>query len=133
MFTCYLGIGTNLGNRRKNIELALQKIHTLQDTKAIKFSKVRETNPLGGPVGQPKFLNAALKIETSLPPAILLKKLKIIEKELGRTKSMRNGPRIIDLDILFYGSKIVNRKELKIPHPKVFQREFVIRPLLEIL
>ena len=133
MVTCYLGIGSNLGNRRKNIKLAIQKISALKDTEVIKSSRMIETEPVGGPVGQGKFLNAALKIRTSLSPLILLKKLKSIEKQLGREKTVRNGPRAIDLDILFYGDRIINSKNLTIPHPRVFEREFVIKPLLEII
>lgn len=132
MAICYLGIGSNLGNRKKNINLAIKKIGALNKTKVIKLSKIIETEPVGGPGRQPKFLNAALKIRTELSPLKLLKNLKKIEKELGRTKTIRYGPRIIDLDILFYADKIINRKDLKIPHPKIFEREFVIRPLLEV-
>ncbi|MCX5703328.1 MAG: 2-amino-4-hydroxy-6-hydroxymethyldihydropteridine diphosphokinase [Candidatus Omnitrophica bacterium] len=133
MVVCYLGIGSNLGARRLNIRLAIKKINSLKDTKVIKISRIIETNPVGGPPKQAKFLNAALKIKTSLAPAALLKKLKLIEGELGRTKTVRYGPRTMDLDILFYGDRVVNTKTLKIPHPKVFEREFVIRPLLEVI
>jgi dihydroneopterin aldolase/2-amino-4-hydroxy-6-hydroxymethyldihydropteridine diphosphokinase len=133
MAVCYLGIGSNLGDRRKNIKKAIKKIHALKNTKFIKVSKIIVTLPVGGPAHQGKFLNAAIKIKTDLSPKILLKKLKLIEKELGRTEAVRFGPRIIDLDILFYADKVVNCKDLKIPHPKVFEREFVIRPLLEVI
>lgn len=133
MEVCYIGIGSNLGNRRKNIRLALQKINQLRNTEVIKVSRIIETVAVGGPGGQAKFLNAALKIETNLSPLILLDKLKKIEKELGRVKTVRYGPRTIDLDILFYGDKIVNNKRLKIPHLKVFARDFVVRPLVEII
>jgi len=133
MVTCYLGIGSNLGDRAKFIRLAITKIKTLKDTKVIQVSKIIESEPVGGPPGQGKFLNAALNIKTNLSALALLKNLKKIEKDLGRTRTVRYGPRTIDLDILFYGDKIINRKELKIPHPKVFERKFVIKPLLEIL
>jgi 2-amino-4-hydroxy-6-hydroxymethyldihydropteridine diphosphokinase len=133
MVICYLGIGSNLGNRRKNIRLAMKKINALKGTEVIKLSKVIETKPVGGPIAQGKFLNAALKIRTKLPPLSLLKNLKDIEKELGRKKTVRYGPRTVDLDILFYGDKIINSKNLKVPHPKVFERDFVIKPLLEII
>lgn len=133
MAICYLGIGSNLGNRRKYIRAAVKKISALKETKVIKLSVVIETKPSGGPAGQGKFLNAALKIKTDLPPLTLLKQLKHIEKTLGRKKTLRWGPRIIDLDILFYGDKIINRKNLQIPHPRIFEREFVIKPLLQVL
>jgi dihydroneopterin aldolase/2-amino-4-hydroxy-6-hydroxymethyldihydropteridine diphosphokinase len=133
MATCYLGIGSNLGDRRKTIKLAVKEINNLKETKVIKLSGIIETKPVGGPVGQPKFLNAALKITTGLSPRILLKELKQIEKNLGRKKAVRFGPRIIDLDILFYGNEIIDSKNLKIPHPRIFKREFVTRPLLEVI
>jgi len=133
MVTCYLGIGSNLGDRLKTIKSAVKKINTLKDTKVIKLSKIIETDPVGGPVGQPKFLNAALKISTVLPPRKLLKELKNIEKNLGRKQSVRFGPRAIDLDILFYGNEIINYSNLKIPHPRIFERDFVIKPLLEVI
>jgi len=133
MVICYLGIGSNLGNRRKNIKMAVEKIKALEDTKVLKVSSIIETEPEGGPVNQGKFLNAALKIKTSIPPLLLLRRLKKIEESLGRTKTVRYGPRTIDLDILFYGDKIIYHRDLTIPHPKVFNRPFVIRPLLEVL
>lgn len=134
MVTCYLGIGSNLGDRRRNIKLAFQKIRKLKGTKIIKVSKLIETKPIGGPRNQGKFLNAALKLKTNLSSLDLLKKLKIIEQELGRPKKhISYGPRTIDLDILFYADKLINRKDLKIPHPRIFEREFVIKPLLEII
>lgn len=132
MVICYLGIGSNLGDRRKNIRLAMQKINKLKDTKVLKTSKVTQSEPEGGPP-QRDFLNSAIKIKTKLSAFKLLKALKKIEKELGREKTVKNGPRTIDLDILLYGNKIINRKDLKIPHPRMFEREFVIKPLLEII
>lgn len=134
MPVCYLGIGSNLGERRKNIKSALAAIKRLRETKIIKVSKIIETEPVGGPAGQGKFLNACLKIKTGLAPAMLLNKLKTIEAELGRPKrNIRYGPRTIDLDILFYGDKIIHREGLEIPHPRIFEREFVIKPLLEVI
>lgn len=133
MVTCFLGIGSNLGDRRKNIRLALQEISALEGTKILKISRIIETRPVGGVPAQGKFLNAALKIKTSLSPVKLLKKLKGIEKKLGRKKTVRYGPRVIDLDILFYADRIISRKELKVPHPKIFERDFVIRPLSEVI
>lgn len=134
MVICYLGIGSNLGNREKNIKLALREINRLKETKIIKVSKIIKSDPVGGSAGQGKFLNAVLKIKTKLSPANLLKKLKIIETELGRPKKhIRYGPRTIDLDILFYGDKIIKKRGLEIPHPRIFEREFVIRPLLQVI
>lgn len=97
------------------------------------MSRIIETAPVGGPARQGKFLNAVLKIKTNLTPLALLKHLKNIEEELGRKKTVRWGPRIIDLDILFYGDKIIDTKALKIPHPRMLERAFVLRPLLELI
>lgn len=133
MVTCYLGIGSNLGNRKRQIKSAIVKINSLKNTRVLKVSKITETDPVGGPCGQPKFLNGALKIRTGLPPLALLKKLKKIERELGRVKSVRLGPRAIDLDILFYADMIMNKRELVVPHPRMFERNFVLKPLSEII
>jgi len=122
-----------LGNRKKNIGQAIRKINLLKDTKVLKQSSIVETDPVGGPRNQPKFLNASLKISTILSPLKLLKKLKIIEKEMGRVKSVRNGPRVIDLDILLYGDKVISKKNLIVPHPRMFARDFVVKPLTEII
>ncbi|MFA5004815.1 MAG: 2-amino-4-hydroxy-6-hydroxymethyldihydropteridine diphosphokinase [Candidatus Omnitrophota bacterium] len=133
MPTCYLGVGSNVGNRRKFIKLAIQMINALPQTRVIKVSKAIQTLPVGGPAGQNKFLNAALKISTKSSPLKLLKQLKNIENKLGRTKTVRFGPRCIDLDILLYADKVVKDNALKIPHPRMFSRDFVIQPLLEVI
>ena len=133
MAVCYLGIGSNLGNRTQNLKLVLRRIDNLKNTKLLKVSKIIETLPLGGPAHQGKFLNAALKIKTSLSPIALLKNLKEIEKELGRAKSVRWSPRPIDIDILLYNDTIIKSKELTIPHPRMMQRDFVLKPLAGIL
>ena len=129
----YLGIGSNLGNRRDNIKQAVKQINLLKNTRVLKISNLISTDPLGGPPNQPEFLNAALKINTTLSPVTLLKKLKIIEKSLGRVKTVRNGPRTIDLDILLYADKIIRNKYLTIPHRAMFKRNFVIESLSEII
>lgn len=131
MVTSYLGMGSNLGDRKKNIRLAIQKIKALEGTKVLRISRCIRSKPVGGPA-QGDFLNGAIKIETKLSPNMLLRRLKKIEKELGREDTVKNGPRTIDLDILLYGNKIISRKNLIIPHPRMFEREFVIKPLLTI-
>ena len=132
MVVCYLGIGSNLGNRRKNIKKALDYLAKTKGIKIEKTSRIYETEPVGGPA-QRKFLNAAIKIKTSLTPQLFLKIIKKIEKDLGRRKTVRFGPREIDLDILLYGNKIIKRRDLTIPHPRMFEREFVLKPLREIV
>ena len=133
MVICYLGVGSNLGNRRKNIKSAVKLIKTLKDTKIIKASKLLESSPCGGPAGQANYLNAALSISTNFSPLSLLKKLKKIENKLGRISTVRFGARVMDLDILLYGDKLFRNKVLTIPHPRMFDRDFVIKPLLEVL
>ena len=133
MQTCFLGIGSNLGDRRKNIRLALEKISSLKNIKIIKLSKIIETDPVGGPFGQGKFLNAVLKIKTNLTPLKLLKQLQKVEDEVGRKRTVRWGPRTIDLDILLFADKVIERKELKVPHPRLMERDFVLDPLLNLL
>ena len=133
MQTCFLGIGSNLGDRHKNIRLALEKISSLKNTKIVKLSKIIETDPVGGPSRQGKFLNAVLKIKTDLTPLKLLKQLQKIENEVGRRRTVRWGPRTIDLDILLFGDKVIERKELKVPHPRLMERDFVLKPLLSLI
>ena len=133
MVICYLGVGSNLGNRRKNMKLAVKLIGALKNTKLIKESKLIESLPSGGPAGQPNYLNSALKISTNFSPLILLMKLKKIEKEIGRLPGVRFGPRVIDLDILLYGDKRIRSQALTVPHPRMFSRDFVIKPLIEVL
>ena len=132
MVVCYLGVGSNLGNRRKNIKKALDYLAKTKCIKIEKASRIYETKAVGG-VPQGKFLNAAVKIKTSLTPQLLLETLKKIEKDLGRKNTVRWGAREIDLDILLYGNKVIKRKNLVIPHPRMFAREFVLKPLREII
>jgi 2-amino-4-hydroxy-6-hydroxymethyldihydropteridine diphosphokinase len=115
------------------MKLAIEKIKALKDTRIIKESKLFKSAPCGGPKGQPDYLNGALKIQTSIPALILLKELKKIETEIGRTGAVRFGPRVIDLDILLYGDKVISNPRLTVPHPRMFEREFVVKPLLEVL
>lgn len=133
MAICYLGLGANLGNRRRNIQLAVKNINSFKDTCVLKKSKIITSLPVGGPAGQRNYLNAALKIETNLTPKNLLKELKKIESVLGRTRSARFAPRVIDLDILLYADKVMRSKKLTIPHPRMFTRDFVIKPLSEVI
>ena len=131
MFICYIGLGSNLGDRALNIRLAIERIRQLNETKVTKISSIIETLPVGGPP-QEKFLNAAIEIQTSLPAGELLTHLQRIEAELGRVRTVKDGPRTIDLDILFYADKQINGKDLIVPHPRIKEREFVLAPLREI-
>ncbi len=132
MANVYLGIGSNMGDRAANIDRAMTLLKEHKDIKVIAESSLIETDPVGGPA-QPKFLNGAIQIDTDLMPLDLLSQLKIIERRLGRVKGEPNSPRPIDLDILFYDDVvIVDGKNLTIPHPKIAERFFVLKPLLEI-
>lgn len=128
---CYIGLGSNLGDRALNIQLAIEKIRQIQDSKITKISSIIETLPVGGPP-QEKFLNAAIEIQTNMSPRKLLKNLQMIESELGRLRTVKNGPRTIDLDILFCRDMQIREKDLIVPHPRIKEREFVLTPLREI-
>lgn len=130
MAVCFIGVGSNLGSRRRNIQVAIGLLRKSK-IKILKKSSLIETKPVGGPK-QGKFLNGVLKIETNLTPFKLLKTLKAIEKKLGRIKAIQNAPRPIDLDILLYDDKTIKTSQLVIPHPRMFRRSFVLKPLKEI-
>jgi len=128
---CYIGVGSNLGDRKKHIEDAIEKLKNIEGVEVKRVSSIYETEPVGGPK-QGKYLNGAIEIETGLGPREFLGKLQDIEKELGRKKTVKNGPRTIDLDILLYGDNKIDEPDLKIPHPNMHEREFVMKPLKEI-
>ncbi len=131
MITAFIGIGSNLGNRESNIKRALGYIKRSSGITIEKVSKIIETEPQGGPP-QGKYLNGVIKINTVLSARNLLETLQSIENRLGRVRSVRFGPRTIDLDILLYGNKVINEPGLEIPHPRMFERKFVLEPLFEI-
>ena len=132
MTTVYLGLGSNLGDRRRNLEAALDALRAHPQIAVTAVSSFLETDPVGGPPGQGKFLNAAAKIETDLSPEALLEELKRVERALGRREGPRWGPREIDLDILLYGDAVLETPNLTIPHPRMRERRFVLEPLAEI-
>jgi len=131
MVSVYIGIGANLGNREDYINKAVEYLSSNPRIKVDKVSSLIETEPVGGPP-QSKFLNCVVKIKTSLSSLTLLKSLQTMERNLGRVRTVKNGPRTIDLDILLYGEEIINKPDLKVPHPEMFNRLFVLIPLLEI-
>jgi dihydroneopterin aldolase/2-amino-4-hydroxy-6-hydroxymethyldihydropteridine diphosphokinase len=129
MVEAYIAFGSNIGQREANIKKALGFLK--EKTKIIKTSSLYETKPMYIE-DQGWFLNGAAKVETELTIREFLVFLKSIEQKLGRKAVARNGPRIIDLDILFYGNQIVSENDLRIPHPKISERPFVLVPLAEI-
>lgn len=132
MIICYLGLGSNLGDRQQNIRLALQRVGSLKNTKLVRISGIYETDPCNCPQGSPRFLNLTAKVKTNLSARALIGELSGIETDLGRKDERKNSPRPIDLDILFYGNKRINSALLKIPHPRLKERDFVLKPLKEI-
>jgi 2-amino-4-hydroxy-6-hydroxymethyldihydropteridine diphosphokinase len=124
-----LGLGTNLGDRDRNLTAARTSL--LPEVRPLRASSVYETPPWGV-LDQPHFLNQALEAETDLPPLHLLAYLKDLEVELGRLPAERYGPRLIDLDILFYDDLVLDTPELTIPHPRISERAFVLAPLANL-
>lgn len=127
--TVYLALGSNLGNRLANLKNAISNLTPQMDVK--KKSLVYETPPWGH-TDQPQFLNQCLMVETYLEPENLLAHLKRLETVLGREPTFENGPRVIDIDILFYDDLILNTPPLVIPHPRMHTRGFVLVPLNDI-
>lgn len=127
--TVWLALGSNLGDRLANLGAAVAAL--APEARLLRASPVYETPPWGY-TDQPAFLNQVVQVETGLPPAGLLKKLKRIEAGLGRRATFRNGPRLIDLDILFYDDLILEAPGLVIPHPHLAERAFVLVPLADL-
>ncbi|MFN0014519.1 MAG: 2-amino-4-hydroxy-6-hydroxymethyldihydropteridine diphosphokinase [Saprospiraceae bacterium] len=126
----FLGLGSNVGDRAANLRAAYDLIHRTIG-KVAKRSHVYETEPWGN-VDQDTFLNQVIMINTTMDPRELLEAITKIERQLGRVKKEKWGPRIIDVDILFYGKRVIRDKGLDIPHPELHKRAFVLAPLLEI-
>ena len=132
MVTCFIALGSNLGNRQENIHSALRYLKKDPAIKIIKISSLKETEPEDCPAQQ-KFLNGVVKLQTDYSAQQLLNRLQQIEMKLGRKiPHARNQPRTIDLDILIYGDLQISEKKLQIPHPRMWKREFVTVPLREI-
>lgn len=129
MTTTYIALGTNLGERLSNLRVAIQSMPP--EITVLAESQVYETPPWGYE-DQPAFLNMVVRAETGLEPKPLLKYLKQLEARLGREKSVRWGPRLIDLDILFYDDLVIDTPPLIIPHPRLHERAFVMVPLADV-
>ena len=129
--TVYLSLGTNMGDKKKNLLEAIERIGKLENTKVTAQSTILETEPFGY-IEQDMFLNACIEIKTLFTPQELLEKLLSIELEMGRVRTIKWGPRIIDIDILFFDDEIIQDKNLAVPHPWISERMFVLEPLCEI-
>jgi 2-amino-4-hydroxy-6-hydroxymethyldihydropteridine diphosphokinase len=132
MHRVYIGLGSNLGDRKANIREAEEKLSALAATRIVKASSLYESEPLGN--AKTWFVNSVLEIETEFEADELLKRTKAIETVMGRkrVKGKRWGSRIIDLDLLLFDSQTVNKRNLKIPHPEMHKRRFVLLPLSEL-
>ena len=131
MAEAFIGLGSNIGDRKANIAEALRRLDTPPDIKIQKRSSLYITEPIGY-VGQDLFLNSVIEVNTCLSARDLLSHCLEIEEEMGRVRTMPWGPRIIDLDILLYGDEIIEDNEIIIPHPHLHARKFVLLPLVEI-
>jgi 2-amino-4-hydroxy-6-hydroxymethyldihydropteridine diphosphokinase len=126
----YLSLGSNLGERTKNLQDAIAALHE-SGISATRISSIYETEPVDY-LDQPWFLNLAIEAETELDPAALLQMLRKIETQMGSKKVVAKGPRLIDMDLLLYENEIIDTPELQVPHPRMHLRRFVLEPLAEI-
>jgi 2-amino-4-hydroxy-6-hydroxymethyldihydropteridine diphosphokinase len=123
----YLGLGSNLGDRRSHLRAA---VAALPDVVAV--SPVYETDPVGGPPGQDPYLNLVVALETELSPRQLLDVARTLEEAAGRVRTERHGPRTLDVDVLLVGDLAVHDDDLVVPHPRMWQRRFVLAPLADL-
>jgi len=127
----YLSLGSNLGDRKKALSLAIDALERTPGVTVLSVADTLETDPVGY-IAQGKFLNTAVLIETTLSPHALLYAVQQIEQAAGRVRSIRLGPRTLDVDILLYDQECISDEELVIPHPRMCEREFVLAPLAQI-
>jgi 2-amino-4-hydroxy-6-hydroxymethyldihydropteridine diphosphokinase len=132
MTKAYIGIGSNEGDRRANIDRAVAAMRAVDGVEVLLVSPLIETAPAGGPAGQGPFVNGAAVLQTRLSPDELLAALQAVERQLGRRRGDRWGPRVIDLDLLLYGRKIIANGRLRVPHLRLRQRAFVLEPLAAV-
>jgi 2-amino-4-hydroxy-6-hydroxymethyldihydropteridine diphosphokinase len=130
--TAYIGLGANIGDRELNLMQALRALDRAEGVRVIRCSSIYETDPVGYP-DQPVFLNMCAAVSTSLSPRELLALCLDIERLMGRTREIRWGPRTIDLDLLLYDDVVLSSPELTLPHPRIAERLFVLKPLMEVL
>jgi 2-amino-4-hydroxy-6-hydroxymethyldihydropteridine diphosphokinase len=127
----YVGLGANLGPREETIRRAVELLEKAPGVDVVAVSELRETDPVGV-VDQPRFLNGAAALETSLDAQQLLALLFDVERELGRVRDERWGPRVIDLDLLLFGDETLDEPGLRVPHPRLHERRFALEPLAEL-
>jgi 2-amino-4-hydroxy-6-hydroxymethyldihydropteridine diphosphokinase len=130
--TAYIGLGSNLGDRRRNLDGALAELDRREDICVVARSSYHETEPVGGPPGQGMYLNGAAALRTNLSPEGLLQALLEVEQLFGRVRREPNGPRTLDLDLLLYDDLVRVDAPPLVPHPRMAKRRFVLEPLSEI-
>ena len=126
----FLGLGSNMGDRMGRLEMAVKELRNLDP--ALSVSPIYETAPLGGPDGQERFLNCVVRLETTMTPRQLLATASRLEKLAGRVRTVRNGPRTLDVDVLLVGDLSVCEPDLVVPHPRMSERGFVLAPLEDL-
>jgi 2-amino-4-hydroxy-6-hydroxymethyldihydropteridine diphosphokinase len=127
-----IGLGSNLGDRKAQLDAAVAALAATPGCNLIAARSYHETAPVGGPPGQDDYLNAATALETTLEPLDLLHALQEIERRAGRVRTVRWGARTLDLDLLLFGDRVITTDELRVPHPRMAERGFVLAPLAEI-
>lgn len=132
MVTAFLGLGSNLGNRRALLQSGRERLAAAQGVVLEGCSALYETAAEGCPPGSPPFLNAVLQVRTALPARKLLELCQAIEAGAGRRRTTPNAPRTLDIDLLLYGTAVIDEPGLKVPHPRLEQRAFVLVPLLDL-
>jgi 2-amino-4-hydroxy-6-hydroxymethyldihydropteridine diphosphokinase len=126
-----LALGSNMEDPHAQVDRAFEEIAALPETKLLARSQLYRTAPVGY-ADQPDFVNACALVETALAPRALLDALLAIEVRHGRVRDIPNGPRTLDLDIVLYGERVIDEPGLRVPHPRAHEREFVLRPLLDV-
>ncbi len=128
----YIGLGSNLDDRERHIRDALRELAEAGDIQVVRCSTLHETEPVGGPPGQPEYLNAVAELATELNPRALLDRLHVIERQHGRERTIAGAARTLDLDLLLYRECVIDEPDLHVPHPRMWQRPFVMQPLSEV-
>ena len=131
MTRAYVGLGANLGQREETLGRAVELLGQAPGVDVVAVTELRETDPVGV-VEQPRFLNGAVALETTLTARELLDLLLDVERELGRVRAERWGPRVVDLDLLLYGDATLDEPGLRVPHPRLHERRFALEPLAEL-
>lgn len=132
MATAYIALGSNLGDKPGTLFAAVRELNATPNVRVTRLSTFHNTAPVGGPPDQPRFLNAAAELSTTLTPAALLQTLLDVEKKFGRVRGVKDGPRTLDLDLLLYDDLVQTDRDPIVPHPRMHQRRFVLAPLHEI-